>query len=164
MIVITVLLSGASIVYLAIRLLFKHLMRRASFREEQLKQMVERRFRSVVALSGKSGETFFADMITYMNEYQNGIIDWLRDNHRDLSDSDVEIVCLLFFKFSPQELCVIYGLENVGAIYTRCSRVSKKLKINKNTSIGQFLEEKIDELSVQKCCLSCPFFTTFAGH
>jgi hypothetical protein len=131
-------------------------MRRAFDREEQLKHIVERRIRSALTLSGKPEETF-TDMVKFVNEYYNGAIDWLKNHYKELNDSDVELICLLFFNFSPQELCVIYGLENVGAIYTRCSRVAKKLKIGKNTSIRRFLEGKIDELRVQKCCLSYLF-------
>ena len=146
------------------------LIARSLTRENQLKQIVEHRFsvikglldlsyikdpqshkfverfRAAMALSGKPGETFFADLVPFMNDYYHGAVDWLKEHYDDLNDSDVELACLLFFKFSPQELCVLYGLENVGAIYTRCSRVAKKLKIDKNISIGSFLEKKIDEL------------------
>ena len=150
------------------------LIARSKIRENQLKQIVEHRFsvikglldlsyirdphshkflerfRHSMALSGKPDETFFADLLPLMNNFYYGAIDWLKEHYSDLVDSDIELICLLFFKFSPQELCVLYGLEHVGAIYTRCSRVAKKLKIDKGISIGSFLEEKIEELRVEK--------------
>ena len=150
------------------------LMTRSMMREEQLKQIVERRFsvvksllnlsyikdpqsnnfverfRAIMTLSANPQETFFADLIPLMNDFYFGVIDRLRECYGDLSDADVELICLLFFKFSPQELCVLYGLENIGAIYTRRSRVAKKLKLDKNVSIGRFLQKKIEELRSQK--------------
>ena len=150
------------------------LIARSKTRENQLKQIVEHRFsvikglldlsyirdphshkflerfRHSMALSGKPDETFFADLLPLMNNFYYGTIDWLKERYPDLIDSEVELICLLFFKFSPQELSVLYGLEHVGAIYTRCSRVAKKLKIDKGVSIGSFLEEKIGELKAER--------------
>ena len=150
------------------------LIARSQKREKQLKEIVEHRFsiakglldlsyindlqstkfierfRAAMALSGKPGETFFADLVPFMNSCYFGVIDYLRGCHKDLNDSDVELICLLFFKFSPQQLCALYGMEQVGAIYTRCSRVAKKLKIEKGVSIRQFLEGIIGELKTQK--------------
>jgi len=143
-------------------------------REQQLKEIVEHRFtvikglldlsyikdpqshyfvdrfRRAMALSGKPGETFFADLVPLMNDYYFGVIDWLKEHYHNLNDSDIELICLIFFKFSPQELCVLYDLENIGAIYTRCSRVTKKLKMDKSDSVGRFLERKIEELKTHK--------------
>jgi len=150
------------------------LLARSHSREQRLKQIVEHRFsvikglldlsyikdpqsnnfverfRRTMALSGKPEETFFADLVPLMNDYYFGVIDWLKEHNQDLSDADIELICLLFYKFSPQELCVLYGLENIGAIYTRCSRVAKKLKIAKRDTIGRFLGRKIEELKAKK--------------
>ena len=143
-------------------------------REELLKQIVERRFsvikglldltyiknplsrnfierfRASMALAGNPEESFFADLLLLMNDFYFGIIDWLKEHYKSLNQSDLELICLLYFKFSPQELCSLYGLDNVGAIYTRCHRVAKKLKVDKSVSIGGFLEQKIEELRSQQ--------------
>ena len=143
-------------------------------REELLKQIVERRFsvikglldltyiknplsrnfierfRASMALAGNPEESFFADLLLLMNDFYFGIIDWLKERYRSLNQSDLELISLLYFKFSPQELCSLYGLDNVGAIYTRCHRVAKKLKFDKSVSIGGFLEKKIEELRSQQ--------------
>jgi hypothetical protein len=190
------LLVAVIITFYVIRVLIRHLKRRAQsheerlrkmstlredelitrsmMREKQLKQIVERRFsvikgllelsyikdpysqkflerfRAFMALSGKPEETFFADLVPLMNDYYFGAVDWLKENYSHLTDSDTELICLLFFKFTPQELCALYGLENIGTIYTRCSRVAKKLKIEKNVQIGDFLEKIIEKLKAQK--------------
>ncbi|MDR2586601.1 MAG: hypothetical protein LBC84_10375 [Prevotellaceae bacterium] len=108
------------------------------------------RFKASISLTGKSGESFFANMVPFVNDCYFGVIDWLKESYPQLNNSDVELICLSFFKYLPKELCTLYGLKNRGAIYTRISRVTKKLKLEKNVSIGSFLQKKIDELKAKK--------------
>ena len=85
-------------------------------------------------------------IIDLFNNYCPGFTDLLKKYHANLNDSDIALVCLLYANLGQKYLSSVYKDSTIGAIYTRCSRLYKKLGIKINQKIPFSFRDRLHEL------------------
>jgi len=88
-------------------------------------------------------EGFHAKAIEAANIAYPGFIPWLKKCYPNLSIADVVLACLLFAGLGPKDFNTLYQTSDLGALYTRCSRLYQKLGIKTNSNEPFSLRNKL---------------------
>lgn len=135
--------------------------------EMQLKDGLEKRFQTIRQLIdisyryGSNSDVFISkfkaqmnvnqlergvlsDLTTVVNAKYYGVVDYLSVHHPDLKDDDMILLCLICCKFSALEMTVFYNYTNDKTIYSRRSRLARKMGLE--SSIEAYLDNIIDRL------------------
>ncbi|NLA15202.1 MAG: hypothetical protein GX877_01530 [Bacteroidales bacterium] len=138
--------------------------------ETQLKEALEKRIqtiRELIDLSYRYGglpDTFVKnfnktmninrlsegaldDLSDVVNAKYNGVVDYMIDKHPDLTDDDVNLVCLLCCGFSATEMSVFYNHSNGKSIYSRKRRLAHKL--NLDTTLDEYVANSLHLCQIQ---------------
>ncbi len=138
--------------------------------ETQLKEVLEKRIqtiRELIDLSYRYGglpDTFIKqfnktmninrlsegaldDLSEVVNAKYNGVVDYLVKKHPDMSEDDVDLVCLLCCGFSATEMSVFYNHSNGKSIYSRKRRLAIKLGLD--MSLDEYVTESLHHCQTQ---------------
>jgi tetratricopeptide (TPR) repeat protein len=138
--------------------------------ETQLKEVLEKRIhtiRELIDLSYRYGglpDTFIKqfnktmninrlsegaldDLSEVVNAKYNGVVDYLVKKHPDMSEDDVDLVCLLCCGFSATEMSVFYNHSNGKSIYSRKRRLAIKLGLD--MSLDEYVTESLHHCQIQ---------------
>ena len=77
--------------------------------------------------SCKNEEQFCDQVLSFVHAYHPGFIPWLQSRFPKLHGSDICLICLLFSDLSIKEVVYLYNLTNAQTLYTRYSRMYKKV-------------------------------------
>jgi hypothetical protein len=89
----------------------------------------------------KSGE------FEVLMEIEDGVVDYLVKKHPDMSEDDVDLVCLLCCGFSATEMSVFYNHSNGKSIYSRKRRLAIKLGLD--MSLDEYVTESLHHCQTQ---------------
>lgn len=93
-------------------------------------------------------KTAFRSLCSVVNVFGYGIVDYLRKTYPKLSDSEMQLCCLLCLGFSTSCIRHIFNHNNLDSIYTIRFRVRVKLGLNREDKLESFLQNKMLELSL----------------
>ena len=87
------------------------------------------------------------DLSEVVNAKYNGVVDYLVKKHPDMSEDDVDLVCLLCCGFSATEMSVFYNHSNGKSIYSRKRRLAIKLGLD--MSLDEYVTESLHHCQIQ---------------
>ena len=92
-------------------------------------------------------KTAFRSLCSVVNVFGHGIVDYLKSTYPKLSDSEMQLCCLLCLGFSTSCIRHIFNHNNLDSIYTIRFRVRAKLGLNRDDKLEVFLQKIMSELS-----------------
>ena len=95
-------------------------------------------------------KSLFADWRFYVNKQYYGLIDHLCKAHPELTDYELDMLCLLQLKFPFNCIRLLYQHDNVYSLYSRRTKLHKKLGLSPGCHLEDFLSELVDELKVKR--------------
>lgn len=101
------------------------------------------------AASISKNESAFADLQYVVNKKYNGLVDYLRSHHPTLTDYELDILCMLRFGFSYDCIRLLYRHNNIYSIYSRRTKIHRKLGLPYRKQIEDYLTELSERLKSQ---------------
>ena len=102
--------------------------------------------------TGRIDLTLEADMAK-VNKWADraypGLSEWLNNKYSSLSDNEKALTYLLLTGFDPKDLCVSFKVPDTRAMYTRCSRLYRKLKVKTNPKDNLSFRYRLIDLYVE---------------
>lgn len=95
-------------------------------------------------------EAAFSDLQFVVNKRYNGIVDHLRGKHPSLTNSELDMLCMLLFGFSFDCIRLIYNHDNVDSLYSRRTKIREKLQLAPRYRLERYLSELAERLSLDK--------------
>jgi len=92
----------------------------------------------------------FHSLCAVVNVFGHGIVDYLRKTYPKLSDSEIQLCCLLCLGFSTPCIRYIFNHSNLDSIYSIRFRVRVKLGLERDVKLESFLNDKILNLSMEQ--------------
>jgi len=77
---------------------------------------------------------FQAEAIQVANIVYPGFVHWLNKRYPRLKTTDIAFAVLLFSSLRPKELIGLYQVSNLSSLYTRCSRLYRKLGLEADSN------------------------------
>lgn len=102
-------------------------------------------FKKYAATMG-DGEAAFSDLQYIINRRFNGMVDYLRTNYPLLTNSELNMLCMLQFGFSFDCIRLLYNHENVDSLYSRRTKIREKLQLAPRYKLERFLAELTEYL------------------
>ena len=94
-------------------------------------------FKQAVSIN-KTDESFWKEIQAYVDSEYNQIITRLKSNNNDLTQNDINFLCLCCCQMPPTIIMSCMGYSDVHAVYTRKQRLAKKL--NLSGKLDEFLQ------------------------
>lgn len=69
----------------------------------------------------------------------NGLIDKMRKSRPELSENDLNLLCLIVCKFSAQQMSAVYNASSLQTIYTKKYRLAQKLNLHRDETLDTFI-------------------------
>ncbi len=98
------------------------------------------------AASMGNREAAFSDLQFVVNKRFNGIVDRLREKHPALTNSELDMLCMLLFGFSFDCIRLIYNHDNVDSLYSRRTKIREKLQLAPRYRLERYLSELAADL------------------
>ncbi len=95
-------------------------------------------------------KTAFHSLCAVVNVFGHGIVDYLRKTYPKLSDSEIQLCCLLCLGFSTPCIRHIFNHSNLDSIYSIRFRVRAKLGLERDVKLESFLNDKMLKLSTEQ--------------
>ena len=102
------------------------------------------------AVSLGNREAAFSDLQFVVNRRYHGIVDYLRQKHPALTNSELDMLCMLLFGFSFDCIRLIYNHDNVDSLYSRRTKIREKLQLAPRYRIERYLSELAEILGSGK--------------
>lgn len=96
------------------------------------------KLRKHLKIESNKSDNALADLFDITNLYYGGIIDHLREKHTDLNDEDLSLSCMICLGFTPQQTRVLFNHTNSSSIYTKRSKLRKKLGLSDTDNLEEF--------------------------
>lgn len=91
-------------------------------------------------------KSLFADWQFIVNKQYYGLIDHLRKTYPELTGYELDLLCLLQLKFPFNCIRLLYQHENVYSLYSRRTKLHKKLGLSSGCHLEDFLSEQVERL------------------
>ena len=91
-------------------------------------------------------KSLFADWQFIVNKQYYGLIDHLRKTYPELTGYELDLLCLLQLKFPFNCIRLLYQHENVYSLYSRRTKLHKKLGLSSGCRLEDFLSEQVERL------------------
>lgn len=104
------------------------------------------KMRKHLKIENNKSDHALADLYDITNLYYGGIIDYLREHHADLNDEDLALSCMICLGFTPQQTRVLFNHTNSSSIYTKRSKLRKKLGLSDTDNLEEFFDSVISQL------------------
>jgi len=98
----------------------------------------------------RTEKAFFSKVFTTANLAYPGLLEWLKECYPELKDDDIVLTCLLFSNIDVKALCTLFNIPDNRAMYTRCSRLYKKLDIKTNRNDRFSFRNQLIDLCVKR--------------
>lgn len=99
------------------------------------------KLRKHLKIESNKTDNALADLYDITNLYHGGIINYLRENYGDLNDEDLTLCCMICLGFTPQQTRVLFNHTNSSSIYTKRSKLRKKLGLSDTDNLEEFFEQ-----------------------
>lgn len=80
------------------------------------------------------------NFITHFEEVNQGLLHALKEKHPDLTSNDIRFICYVYMNLSSKEICSIFNITQ-EACRKRKERISKKMNLNENISLYEYLSK-----------------------
>ncbi len=77
------------------------------------------------------------------------LIFYLKTHYKQLSESDINILVLIFLKFSSKEIAILFNIE-VKSVEQRRYRIRNKLNMKTSDNFDEFFDKVLAELSISE--------------
>lgn len=101
-------------------------------------QIFYEKFRKYLQHSYQKSDKALGDLFEIANLYFGGIIDYLRKHYPELNDEDLALSCMICLGFSPQQTRLLFNHTNTSSIYTKRSKLRKKLGLSDSDNLEEF--------------------------
>lgn len=98
------------------------------------------------ATSKGNSQGGFADLHYVVNKRYHGLTSHLREIHPDLTDYELDMLCMLQFGFSYNGMRLLYGHDNIQSLYSRRTKIHRKLGLAPHYPLEKYLKELTVEL------------------
>lgn len=122
----------------------RKIMEMASTFEENPGVFYEKLRKHIKIESNQSGKAL-GDLFNITNLYHGGIVDYLQANYPNLNDEDLALSCMICLEFSPQQTRLLFNHTNTSSIYTKRSKLRRKLEISDADNLEEFFKSCIRE-------------------
>lgn len=92
----------------------------------------------------------FADLQYVVNKRFYGLVDYLRNRHPKLTSYELDMLCMLQFGFSFNCIRLLHSHENIYSLYTRRTKIHKKLGLPPHFRLEDYLAETVEKLKAAK--------------
>jgi len=96
-----------------------------------------------------SKRDFYTKAIKAANIAYPGMIDWLKKDYSHLTQGDLALACLLCAGLRAKDFCLLYNTSDLNPVYTRCSRLYKKMGIQVDRNDSLSFRNKMVDLYIQ---------------
>ncbi len=98
------------------------------------------------AINMNAEEDAFADLKYILNKRYYGIADYLKTHHRNLTLSDLNVLCMLVYNFSLDSIRMVCNHDNIDSLYSRRNKLRHKIGAPIHTSLEEELQNILDHL------------------
>lgn len=91
-------------------------------------------------------ETAFADLQYVVNKRCYGLVDHLHAHHPELTDYELDMLCMLQFGFSFNCIRLLHHHNNIYSLYSRRSKIHRKLELPPHYRLEDYLKETVEQL------------------
>lgn len=111
-------------------------------------QVFYEKFRKYIQQSHQKTDKALSDLFEITNIYHGGIIDFLHEHYPDLNDEDLALSCMICLGFTPQQTRLLFNHTNTSSIYTKRSKLRKKLGLSDSDNLEVFFENLIASFKI----------------
>lgn len=126
---------------------FKKIMELAGNYEGNPQAFYEK-FRKYIQQGHQKTDKALSDLFEITNLYHGGIIDFLQEHHPELNDEDLALSCMICLGFTPQQTRLLFNHTNTSSIYTKRSKLRKKLGLSDSDNLEVFFENFIASFKI----------------
>lgn len=112
-------------------------------------QLFVERFKAFAHAVG-SDHKAFADLRYVVDKRCHGLVEHLRRAHPDLTDYELDMLCMLRFGFSPDCIRLLHRHENVYSLYSRRNKIHKKLGLPAHVRLETYLARECEHLKKKR--------------
>lgn len=95
-------------------------------------------------------ETAFADLQYVVNKRCYGLVDHLKKDHPELTDYELDMLCMLQFGFSFNCIRLLHHHNNIYSLYSRRTKIHRKLGLPAHYRLEDYLRETTERLKTEK--------------
>lgn len=95
-------------------------------------------------------ETAFADLQYVVNKRCYGLVDYLKKDHPELTDYELDMLCMLQFGFSFNCIRLLHHHNNIYSLYSRRTKIHRKLGLPAHYRLEDYLRETTERLKTEK--------------
>lgn len=92
----------------------------------------------------------FADLQYVVNKRCYGLVDCLRREHPNLTEYELNMLCMLQFGFSFDCIRLLHQHDNIYSLYSRRTKIHRKLNLPPRYPIESYLAELVERLKKEK--------------
>ncbi len=98
------------------------------------------------AIKMNTSEDSFVDLKYILNKRYYGIADYLETHHRNLTLSDLNVLCMLVYNFSLDSIRMVCNHDNIDSLYSRRNKLRHKIGAPTHTSLEEELQNILTHL------------------
>lgn len=102
-------------------------------------------FKNYITALGED-KAAFADLHYVINKRCYGLVDYLRRKHPELTDYELDMLCMLRFGFSFDCIRLLHHHNNIYSLYSRRTKIHRKLNLPPRYSLESYLAELVEKL------------------
>lgn len=111
-------------------------------------QVFYEKFRKYIQQGHQKTDKALSDLFEITNLYHSGIIDFLHEHHPELNDEDLALSCMICLGFTPQQTRLLFNHTNTSSIYTKRSKLRKKLGLSDSDNLEDFFGNLIASFKI----------------
>ena len=93
-----------------------------------------------------TSEDSFVDLKYILNKRYYGIADYLETHLRNLTLSDLNVLCMLVYNFSLDSIRMVCNHDNIDSLYSRRNKLRHKIGAPTHTSLEEELQNILTHL------------------
>lgn len=94
----------------------------------------------------KNDEFAFSDLEYVVNKRHHGVIDYIREQHPTLTNSEINMLAMMLYGFSLDCVRTIFNHDNTDSLYSRRTKIREKLGLPPRTKLEKYLQELSERL------------------
>lgn len=106
------------------------------------------KFRKYLHHGYQKSDKALSDLFEITNLYHGGIIDFLHEHYPELNDEDLTLSCMICLGFTPQQTRLLFNHTNTSSIYTKRSKLRKKLGLSDSDNLEDFFGNLIASFKI----------------
>lgn len=113
-------------------------------------QIFYEKFRKYLHHSYQKSDKAQRELFEITNIYFGGVVDYLQKHYPELNDEDLALSCMICLGFTPQQARLLFNHTNTSSIYTKRSKLRKKLGLSDSDNLEEFFANFIGSTKTQQ--------------